>query len=62
MTVQVEVKTTNEYKSEFGKSFSGKIVKRNNKKDEIVLVQEDCGCSHWVDVSWLKPIDDSCQN
>ena len=59
---KAEVQTTNEYKSLHNKSFSGKIVKRNKFNDAIVLVEEECGCSHWINVSWLKPVSDNCKN
>ena len=62
MSEIVVVKTNKDYSNMFGKSFKGKIIKRKHKDSDIVCIQEDCGCSHWIDASWLKRIDADCSH
>ncbi len=65
---EVRVKTTNEYNSmmsmikEEKYEFSGKIVGRNATNKHKILVQAECGCSKWFDVSDVKPVDATCDH
>ena len=56
------VKTNKDYSNMFGKSFKGKIIKRKYKDEDVVCVQEECGCVHWLDASWLEEAIDCCDN
>lgn len=62
MSETMVVKTNNEYFKFFGQAFTGKLIKRRHKDDDVVCIQEDCGCTHWIDCSWLKEVDASCSH
>ena len=60
---EVKVKTTNKYTKDCNQpAFSGKIVAHDPSDKHRVLVEMECGCSEWLSVTWLKPIDSKCDH
>ena len=65
---EIRVKTTNSYNrlmemaEKENYEFSGKIVGRDRFNKHKILVQTECGCSKWFDVSDVKPANATCDH